>query len=98
VGWYSWEQGGEEWSQPWGNAAFQWAITIYPRLMAALPAARIVEIAPGFGRWTPFLLSQSSLYVGIDISPRCIDFCKCLVEIISSPLSHLQVVLLWDSY
>jgi hypothetical protein len=24
--------------------------------------------------------------------------CKCLVEIISSPLSHLQVVLLWDSY
>jgi SAM-dependent methyltransferase len=73
---YSWEHGGEEWSHPWGNSAFQWSISIYPRLMSALPACRIVEIAPGFGRWTPFLLGQSSFYVGVDISPRCVSFCQ----------------------
>ena len=73
---YSWEHGGEEWSEPWGTSAYQWSITIYPRLIGVFPAYRIVEIAPGFGRWTPFLLGESSFYVGIDISPRCISFCQ----------------------
>jgi hypothetical protein len=74
---YSWERGGEELVGPVGNAAFQWAITIHPSPHSGAPASRIVEIAPRFGRWTPFLLGQSSFYVGIDISPRCINFCKC---------------------
>ncbi len=73
---YSWSDRGEEWSQPWGNAALQWAITIYPRIMRAIPADTILEIAPGFGRWVPFLLAYSRSYIGIDISPRCISYCR----------------------
>lgn len=73
---YAWELGGDEWSSPWGSASLQWAITIYPRIMAALPADRIVEIAPGFGRWTSFLLGQSNSYIGIDVSPRPVAFCQ----------------------
>jgi SAM-dependent methyltransferase len=73
---YPWSDRGEEWSQPWGNAALQWAITIYPRIMRAIPTDTILEIAPGFGRWVPFLLAYSRSYIGIDISPRCISYCQ----------------------
>jgi hypothetical protein len=32
--------------------------------------------APGFGRWTPYLISSSEAYVGLDISERCITHCR----------------------
>ena len=48
---YDWKEAGEEWSQPWGSSAAQWAGTIFPRIRECLPADTILEIAPGFGRW-----------------------------------------------
>ena len=53
---YDWRQGGEEWSAPWGGSEAQWFGSLYPRLHRLLPAGRILEIAPGFGRWTKFLI------------------------------------------
>jgi cyclopropane fatty-acyl-phospholipid synthase-like methyltransferase len=41
-----------------------------------LPARRILEIAPGRGRWTQFLLRQCDEYFGVDISEKCIEFCR----------------------
>jgi SAM-dependent methyltransferase len=73
---YAWSDGGEEWSRPWGNASLQWAITIYPRIMHLLPVRHIIEIAPGNGRWLPFLLAHCQSYFGVDISPRCIEYCQ----------------------
>src|SRR6478672_13346534 len=52
---YDWREAGEEWSQPWGNSAAQWAGTIFPRIRECLPAGTTLEIAPGFGRWTHYL-------------------------------------------
>lgn len=49
---YDWKDSGEEWSAPWGNSAAQWFGTILPRTSQCLPAGTILEIAPGFGRWT----------------------------------------------
>jgi len=46
---YDWKQAGEEWSQPWGSSAAQWAGTIFPRIRDCLPVGTILEIAPGFG-------------------------------------------------
>lgn len=53
---YNWEQQGEEWSSSWGSSFSQWVSTIYPRIACFFPAERILEIAPGFGRWTRFLI------------------------------------------
>jgi SAM-dependent methyltransferase len=41
-----------------------------------LPARRILEIAPGFGRWTKFLLPACDEVVGIDLSTKCVEACR----------------------
>jgi SAM-dependent methyltransferase len=72
---YSWADGGEEWSAGWGNSEAQWFGTLYPRVHRLLPVQRILEIAPGYGRWTRFLIEACSAYVGIDLSAKCIEAC-----------------------
>lgn len=50
----NWHAGGEAWSRPWGDSSSQWYGCIYPCIREFLPAPAILEIAPGFGRWTEF--------------------------------------------
>jgi hypothetical protein len=38
--------------KPGGGVDGQWFATIFPRIRKLLPAPRILEIAPGHGRWT----------------------------------------------
>src|SRR5436305_14327236 len=73
---HGWEKAGEEWSAGWGDARSQWYGTILPRISCLLPAERTLEIAPGFGRWTQFLLGTCVEYFGVDISDKCIGKCK----------------------
>lgn len=75
-GWYDWRACGEEWSVPWGSSKAQWFATILPRLAAFLPAHSLLEIGPGFGRWTHFLLPSAASYFGIDISEKCVKACS----------------------
>ncbi|NLU39531.1 MAG: class I SAM-dependent methyltransferase [Bacteroidales bacterium] len=74
---YNWRQEGEEWSSAWGNSETQWFGTLLPRLHRFLPCENVLEIAPGFGRWTKFLLPLTiGRYVGVDISESCIVHCN----------------------
>jgi SAM-dependent methyltransferase len=73
---YGWQAGGEEWSETWGSSEAQWFGSIFPRLHRFLPARRILEIAPGFGRWTKFLIPACDEFVGVDLSAKCIDACR----------------------
>jgi len=73
---YDWSQAGEEWSAAWGGSEAQWFGTLLPRLHRFFPADRILEIAPGYGRWTRFLIPSCSDYLGIDLSPSCIEECR----------------------
>lgn len=73
---YDWSQQGEEWSQPWGGSEAQWFKVIYPRVHAFLPAASILEIAPGFGRWTNFLRAYCSQLTIVDVAAQCIEACR----------------------
>lgn len=41
-----------------------------------LPAGTILEIAPGFGRWTQYLKDLCDELVIVDLSERCIDACR----------------------
>jgi cyclopropane fatty-acyl-phospholipid synthase-like methyltransferase len=75
-GGYDWIGGGEEWSEVWGGSESQWFGSLYPRLRRSLPARAILEIAPGFGRWTKFLLNLCRDYVGIDLSGECVAACR----------------------
>jgi SAM-dependent methyltransferase len=73
---YGWPQQGEEWSAWWGGAEAQWYGTILPRIHAFVPTGTILEIAPGFGRWTQYLKALCSSLVLVDLSERCIDACR----------------------
>jgi 16S rRNA A1518/A1519 N6-dimethyltransferase RsmA/KsgA/DIM1 with predicted DNA glycosylase/AP lyase activity len=47
----------------------------YPRIQSFLPAANVLEIAPGFGRMTRFLAPQCEHRVLVDLVERCIQAC-----------------------
>jgi hypothetical protein len=88
-GTYNWEAGGEEWSVPWGGSEAQWFGCIYPRIHGFLPADRVLEIAPGFGRWTKFLLPATKIeYLGIDISEECVNRCRDIFRDVDKALFY----------
>jgi ubiquinone/menaquinone biosynthesis C-methylase UbiE len=73
---FHWRYGGDEWSRWWGSPRAQWRGTVYPRIEAYLPARRLVEIAPGYGRWTQFLRHYCDELIAIDLSGKCIAACR----------------------
>lgn len=73
---YDWRQRGEEWSLEWGGSDLEWYGTIFPRLHAFVPTETILEIAPGFGRWTEYLKDLCKNLVLVDLSEKCIQACK----------------------
>ena len=73
---FGWHDGGNEWSSMWGGAQSQWNGTIYPRIHQHLPAHTILEIAPGFGRWTQFLAGMCERLILVDLSEKCIAACR----------------------
>jgi hypothetical protein len=73
---YDWSNGGDEWSAQFGGTSALWSFVLYPRIERFLPAASILEIAPGYGRWTQFLQGSCQSMVAVDISEKCIEHCK----------------------
>src|SRR5436190_704548 len=73
---YSWPEAGDEWSRHWGSARMQWYGSLLPRVSAFVPADTILEIAPGFGRWTAFLKDLCKQLIIVDLSEKCIDRCR----------------------
>ena len=72
---YDWPEGGEEWSKVWGGSEAQWSFVIHPRIHLFLPTDTILEIAPGYGRWTQYLSPQCRRLVGVDLSATCVEAC-----------------------
>ncbi|PYK22666.1 MAG: hypothetical protein DME59_19510, partial [Verrucomicrobia bacterium] len=72
---YDWREAGEEWSAPWGSSSAQWTGTIFPRIRDCLPVGTILEIAPGFGRWTYYLKDYCEQLWIVDRSTECIEAC-----------------------
>lgn len=73
---YDWSRRGEEWSAAWGTAEMQWLVTLLPRIRRFVPARRVLEIGPGYGRWTHYLRNLCDSLVLVDLSPNCIEACR----------------------
>lgn len=73
---YDWPQAGDEWSAPLGGTRTMWEAVIRPRISAFIPAGSILEIAPGHGRCTQFLLDACERLTIVDLVPECIEACK----------------------
>lgn len=83
---YHWSQNGDEWSQPWGDSNQVWWAHLFPRIGRFLPADSILEIAPGFRRWTRYLQQFTGHYVGVDVSEKAVDAAR-------AEFPHLQFFL-----
>src|SRR5947208_6899829 len=73
---YDWKDAGEEWSESWGTSQAQWTETILPRIRECLPTGTILEIGPGYGRWTHYLKDFCDRLVAVDRAAQCIDACR----------------------
>jgi SAM-dependent methyltransferase len=73
---WDWSTEGDEWSAWWGDTRALWYGALLPRIHSFLPAATVLEIAPGYGRWTQFLKDACSRLVIVDLTEQCIDHCR----------------------
>ena len=73
---WDWGDSGDEWSAWWGGTPAMWFGALLPRIHAFLPAGTILEIAPGYGRWTQYLKEACDQLVVVDLAERCIERCR----------------------
>ena len=73
---WDWSEGGEECSASWGGTPALWFGALLPRIHAFVPAGTILELGPGFGRWTQYLLGLCDRLVAVDLAERCIEHCR----------------------
>ena len=97
---YDWKDAGEEWSEPWGGSAAQWSGTILPRIRDCLPTGTILEIAPGFGRWTHYLKDYCQELWVVDASSECVEACsrRFAAESHLIPDASVDFVFSFDSF
>ncbi len=67
---------GDAWSASWGSPYNQWLQVVLPRIQRYVPADQILEIAPGYGRWTNYLKSLCRHLTIVDLNELCIQKCK----------------------
>ena len=77
---YDWSSGGSEWSEWWGGVESQWRHTVAPRIAGFVPAATILEIGAGHGRWSTYLRPLCEKLLLADVAQRCVDACAKLFE------------------
>jgi ubiquinone/menaquinone biosynthesis C-methylase UbiE len=85
---YPWSHEGDDWSENWGTARAEWFGCVLPRVFPFLKG-RILEIAPGHGRWTQFLQAHCDSLIGIDLTPSCIE--RCTQRFAQNPKLEFQV-------
>jgi SAM-dependent methyltransferase len=74
-GW-DWSQQGDEWSAWWGGTPALWYGALLPRIHSFVPTGTILEIAPGYGRWTQYLKDLCDELVIVDLTEGCIEHCR----------------------
>lgn len=73
---YDWADKGDEWSAGFGGTEAMWTWFLQPRISPFLPSEHTLEIAPGFGRVTQFLVPASKKLTLVDLTQPCIDACE----------------------
>jgi SAM-dependent methyltransferase len=78
---HAWPSDGDEWN---GSAKFcgqpydAWKDSLVETFLLPhlTPTSRVLEIAPGHGRWSSYLVEQAAHVDLVDLSESCISFCR----------------------
>jgi len=70
-----WKDDGHEWSSNFGSTLNLWNTYIHPIVKKYL-YGNVLEIAPGMGRITEYLLKYTDVLDIVDLNSLCIDTCK----------------------
>lgn len=76
---HHWSADGGEWT---GQAALcgvsyeVWKDSLVEHLIRPHLGGEVLEIAPGHGRWSAYLIPASAFCTLVDLSPSCLDFCR----------------------
>jgi 2-polyprenyl-3-methyl-5-hydroxy-6-metoxy-1,4-benzoquinol methylase len=73
---HRWDNDGDKWSSWWGGTPAMWFAAVLPRVQGFVPTGTMLEIAPGFGRWTQYFKDLADRLIVVDISERCIERCQ----------------------
>jgi hypothetical protein len=87
---YNWQEAGDEWSSGWSGPDMQWYCSLLPRIHAFVPAPTILEIAPGFGRWTHYLKDLCDKLIVVDLAEACIRACQDRFAGVSNITYHVN--------
>lgn len=70
---YDWSRSGEEWSP-----SEAWEASVVEHILEPnIPTgSRVLEIGPGGGRWTRYLVGRARHLTLVDLTPRCIQICR----------------------
>ncbi len=70
---YDWSRGGEEWS-----GGPDWTASVVEHVLVPhVPmGSRVLEIGPGAGRWSQYLVPRASRLLLVDVTRRCIELCQ----------------------
>jgi hypothetical protein len=72
----SWQNNDEEsWSIKFGNSQKLWEEFLFPR-MSKYVVGNVLEIAPGHGRITKYLIPLAKILTLVDLNENCINACK----------------------
>jgi len=70
-----WSDNGDEWSKEFGTTENLWLNYIYPNIKR-FKNKTILEIAPGYGRITAYLINIAKSLTIVDLNENCISECK----------------------
>jgi SAM-dependent methyltransferase len=74
---YAWPEGGDEWSREWGSSRMFFFGTVMPRIARFVPCENILEIAPGYGRCTQYLIGMAErTFTAVDLAANCVEACR----------------------
>lgn len=73
---WDWSDSGERWSAWWGGTDALWFGALLPRIHRYVPTGTVLEIAPGYGRWTQFLKDFCQRLILVDLATKCIEHCR----------------------
>ncbi len=70
---------GESWSKGWGTSEVHWKFHLLPRLQPILAkSGSVLEVAPGYGRWTRFIAPYADRLTTVDLNENCIEHLKTI--------------------